>query len=70
MTNKTVKKTFSIPPFIANRLDELSLNTGVSQSNLVYQALAAYLHRFEQDESLESWLEMGGKGQGGVELIY
>jgi len=69
MSSKTVKKSFSVPLFIAKRLDELSSHTGISQSNLVYQALGAYLHRYEQEGSMEEWLEWGGKGQGGVDLV-
>lgn len=65
MTVQTTKKTFSLPRHIASRLDEVADHTGFSQSNLVLQAVAAYLHRFEQDGSLERWMEWIGRINGG-----
>ena len=69
MSSKTVKKSFSVPLFIAKRLDELSSNTGISQSNHVYQALGTYLHRCDRLGTLEYWLECGGKRQGADDLL-
>lgn len=61
---KTVKKTFSLPQYISSRLDNISDHTGYSQSNLVLQALTAFLHRFEQEETLENWVESLGRTSG------
>ena len=69
MAHQTTKKTFSIPHYIAERLDELSMHTGVSQSNLVYQALTRYLHVYEQVGTVEHWIEHHGRTSGGSELI-
>lgn len=66
MSLQTTKKTFSLPHYIAHRLDEVASHTGVSQSNLVLQAISAYLHRFEQEGTLENWLESTGLASGGV----
>jgi predicted transcriptional regulator len=63
---KTIKKTFSLPKYVADRLDEVSGNTGYSQSNLVLQAVAMYLHRYEQDDTLESWMEWAGRTSGNI----
>jgi len=62
----SIKKTFSLPSFIANRLDEISAHTGYSQSNVVLQALAAFMYRFEDEGevSLENWLERRGRTSG------
>lgn len=60
----TTKKSFSLPTFIATRLDEVSAHTGYSQSNLVLQAITVYLHRYEVEDSLEKWLEWQGKVSG------
>jgi len=69
MTTQTIKKTFSLPHYIANRLDEISNHTSYSQSNLVLQALSSYMHRYENDDSLESWLERNGRCSGGSGVI-
>lgn len=61
---KFTKKTFSLPQYVADRLDHVSDHTGYSQSNLVLQALAAYLYRYEQDGTLENWLEHQGRTSG------
>ena len=66
-TQKTVKKTFSLPQYIADRLDQHSNHTGYSQSNMVLQALAAYLYRFEQEGTLENWVEWLGRTSGNCE---
>jgi len=58
------KKTFSLPTFIANRLDEISGYSGYSQSNLVLQALIGYMHSYEVEGSLEYWLESLGRSSG------
>lgn len=60
----TTKKSFSLPAYLASRLDEVSNHTGYSQSNLVVQALAAYLHNFEKEGKLENWLEYLGRTSG------
>lgn len=65
MTVQTTKKTFSLPHHIASRLDEVADYTGFSQSNLVLQAVAAYLHRYEMDDTLENWMEWIGRTAGG-----
>tara|TARA_Y100000296_G_scaffold26795_1_gene31476 strand:+ start:9564 stop:9776 length:213 start_codon:yes stop_codon:yes gene_type:complete len=67
MTVQTTKKTFSLPHHIASRLDEVADHTGFSQSNVVLQALVSYLHRYEQDGTLENWLEWIGRTNGGSE---
>lgn len=65
MTERRItKKTFSLPQHIVDRLDEVSSHTGFSQSTLVLQALGAYLHRYEQEDSLESWLYWRGLTSG------
>lgn len=69
MTIQTTKKTFSLPHHIASRLDEVADHTGFSQSNLVLQALTAYLHRFEQGGTLENWMEWIGRTAGGVGAV-
>ena len=43
----TTKKTFSLPHYIADRLEGISEHTGYSQSNLVLQALSTLLYRYE-----------------------
>lgn len=66
-TQQTTKKTFSLPLFVADRLDQLSNHTGYSQSNMVLQALSAYMHRFEHEGTLENWLEWLGRTSGTLE---
>lgn len=66
-TQQITKKTFSLPLYIADRLDQLSDHTGYSQSNMVLQALSAYLHRFEQEGTLENWIEWLGRTSGASE---
>ncbi len=56
-----IKKTVTIPEYIAIRLDEISNNTGYSQSNLVNQSLASFFQRFEESGTVENWMEMNGK---------
>lgn len=57
----TTKKIFSLPTFMANRLEEISNHTGYSQTNLVTQALSSYMKRFEAGGSIEEWMERSGK---------
>lgn len=57
----TIKKTFSLPQYIADQLDLISEHTGFSQSNIVLQSLAAYLHRYDEEGTLEHWLERQGR---------
>ena len=64
MRVSTIKKTFSLPAYIAKRLDEVSRHTGYTQSNIVLQALTGYLHSYEVEGSLEQWLEWLGKTSG------
>ncbi len=66
MTPHTNKKTFSLPQSVADRLDQVSSHTGYSQSNIVLQALSAYLHRYELEGTVENWLEYLGKAGGGT----
>lgn len=66
----TTKKTFSLPKYITDQLSVISDHTGFSQSNLVLQALSTLLYRYEQDETMESWLEFKGRTTGGVEDIH
>lgn len=63
----THKKTFSLPKYITDMLDDASSHTGYSQSNLVLQALAQYLFRYSQEGSLENWLEWKGRTSGAFE---
>ena len=61
------RKTISIPTYLANRLDDVSDSTGFSVSNIIQQALAAFLYRFEDQEvpeSMERWLERLSWGSG------
>ena len=62
------RKTISIPTYLANRLDQVSDNTGYSVSNLIQQELAKFLYRFEYQEepveSMEHWLERLGRTSG------
>lgn len=69
MTVQTTKKTFSLPRHIASRLDEVADHTGFSQSNLVLQAVSAYLHRYEIDGTLENWMELVGRTAGGSHAV-
>jgi len=69
MTKQTIKKTFSLPHYIANRLDEISNHTGYSQSNLVLQALSSFMYRFEDENSLENWIERKGRCSGGSGIV-
>lgn len=66
---KTIKKTFSLPKYVADRLDEVSGSTGFSQSNLVLQAIAAYLFRCEQEGTLENWMEWAGRTGGKIQKM-
>ena len=63
----TMKKTFSLPKYITDQLNIISDHTGFSQSNLVLQALSTLLYRYEQDETMESWLEFKGRTSGSFE---
>lgn len=63
-TLQTTKKTFSLPAFIVDHLDMVSNRTGYSQSNIVLQALASYLHRYEDEGSVEHWLALTGLTSG------
>ncbi|MBU2873841.1 ribbon-helix-helix domain-containing protein [Marinobacter koreensis] len=65
-TPKTTKKNFSLPHYIVEQLDDVSRQTGFSQSNLVLQALGEYLHRYEQDDTTENWMYFRGKCSGGA----
>jgi len=64
MAVTTTKKTFSLPHYIADRLEGISDHTGYSQSNLVLQALSTLLYRYEQDGTMENWLEYRGRTSG------
>ena len=67
MAVTTTKKTFSLPHYIADRLEGISEHTGYSQSNLVLQALSTMLYRYEQDGTMENWLEFRGRTGGHCE---
>lgn len=64
---KTIKKTYSLPQYLVDRLSMVSSHTGFSQSNLVMQAVTAYLYRYEQDDTLENWMERIGRCSGHIE---
>lgn len=67
----TVKKTFSLPPFIAEHLEYVSSHIGVSQSNMVVNALAPYLYGFFENEesTLQGWMLTEGRCRGGSESV-
>lgn len=69
MKSLTTKKTVSLPQYIADQLDLVADHTGFSQSNIVLQALAAYLYRYDQEGTLEHWLEHQGRSSGLQEVI-
>lgn len=64
MNVTTTRKTFSLPTYITARLDEVAGFTGQTQSSIVLQALSAFIHRFEDEDSVENWMEVRGRGYG------
>lgn len=65
-TSNITKKTFSLPNYIVDKLEDVFRHTGISQSDLVLQALGEYLSRYEQDDTTENWMYVWGRRSGGV----
>lgn len=61
---KYVQKTLSLPSYITTKLDDISKQTGFSQTCLVLLALTRYLPRYEKDCTDENYLYCLSRGQG------
>ncbi|EIF43527.1 hypothetical protein DOK_08594 [gamma proteobacterium BDW918] len=64
MKQHSEKVTFTLPSYVMQWLDHVSLVTGYSKSNLVMQAIAGHLHKFRSDGTPESSLYAVGRLKG------
>lgn len=58
------KATFTMPIYLMKWLEHISIVTGYSKSNLLMQALATHLHKFETEGSAENSLFVIGGQKG------
>ena len=64
MKQEFEKTTFTMPTYLLQWLDHVSVLTGYSKSNLVMQAVADHLHKFEAEGTSEHSLYTVGRLKG------